>query len=117
MFPPHARGWTFKRTHELILNAVSPARAGMDRCVQLNHAVILRFPRTRGDGPFMEQRNGDTGVFPPHARGWTLFPISKTKPRTVSPARAGMDPHQGKQSDVGTCFPRTRGDGPRVNRY
>ena len=95
-FPPHARGWTRRdRLDKYRDHQVSPARAGMDlsECVLDHGALRLRFPRTRGDGPFpssdvahrcrsgFPRTRGDGPVarhtrdtelmFPPHARGWT----------------------------------------------
>ena len=132
-FPPHARGWT--RYAEILenLRQVSPARAGMDleRChvsprshrfprtrgdgpltVYAAELPVEGFPRTRGDGPLAGADTYLTGMFPPHARGWTLFVPSRSGRIDVSPARAGMDPMAKRVVGKVVGFPRTRGDGP-----
>ena len=50
--PPHTRGWTMTMARREAREWASPAHAGMD----LQHTLLryegLRFPRTRGDGPW-----------------------------------------------------------------
>ena len=52
------------------------------------------------------------GLFPPHARGWTVTVVPVSTPSVVSPARAGMDPKTPRLRHRRSRFPRTRGDGP-----
>ena len=95
---------------------VSPARAGMDPSGTRWSRPRSCFPRTRGDGPAHAAALALTAWFPPHARGWTrfspAFPPHGWTSRTVSPARAGMDPRKRPRQRLRRGFPRTRGDGP-----
>ena len=111
-FPPHARGWTPMRFNTRTLGVVSPARAGMDRGRNGYLAAPRSFPRTRGDGPRLSSKLGNNGRFPPHARGWTPVDHHHHDHRSVSPARAGMDPRIWETASSPRRFPRTRGDGP-----
>ena len=111
-FPPHARGWTLRRAADRYRTGVSPARAGMDRGRTDRVWGATGFPRTRGDGPFIDPRHPQYGEFPPHARGWTRLARGASPPATVSPARAGMDRSAASSGGGAACFPRTRGDGP-----
>ena len=111
-FPPHARGWTAGEQTVQPLAGVSPARAGMDRRGGGCSATASGFPRTRGDGPSVQEGLGTLVPFPPHARGWTRVGRLVRKPDTVSPARAGMDPVVATEIPRMKRFPRTRGDGP-----
>ena len=70
-FPPHARGWTREGCEYLCFGWVSPARAGMDRSSVHFPEPLIRFPRTRGDGPASGPTYTRQSAFPPHARGWT----------------------------------------------
>ena len=96
-FPPHARGWTARRS-------------GRQR-------IGVRFPRMRGDGPFHRHGRPDIPRFPPHARGWTPQPPTRTRQHLVSPACAGMDPAGDRLPGGANCFPRMRGDGPHPTTH
>ena len=72
------------------------------------------FPRTRGDGPVMWIESRSIYRFPPHARGWTALLNGLAHLLDVSPARAGMDPHNKQRDSENVSFPRTRGDGPAL---
>ena len=91
MFPPHTRGWTRRSLHRPKTHTVSPAHAGMDLSLMCGVAVILRFPRTRGDGPTGNPPLIVVSMFPPHTRGWTHAWLDAYLLATVSPAHAGMD--------------------------
>ena len=93
---------------------VSPARAGMDRWKRIRTCWGLRFPRTRGDGPAHDCAGSGSGLFPPHARGWTVGNGEHPVAPGVSPARAGMDRRRYTTHRSSVCFPRTRGDGPSL---
>ena len=56
VFPPHARGWTRLVGRRRTGREVSPARAGMDLVNVGLPSFALGFPRTRGDGPCVGQR-------------------------------------------------------------
>ena len=115
MFPPHARGWTWNALLITMIVVVSPARAGMDPGIEPHEKRGRCFPRTRGDGPWCSRPPAPVSRFPPHARGWTLGSSLTKSAVGVSPARAGMDPRWACLRNTLTRFPRTRGDGPRLN--
>ena len=48
-----------------------PAHAGMDPDVLRDTLLVLRLPRTRGDGPRRKVRAGQSIEASPHTRGWT----------------------------------------------
>ena len=115
-FPPQARGWTHSDWVRTLRAAVSPAGAGMDRPEEERGAVVVSFPRRRGDGPQRVNPPRKPLTFPPQARGWTSDRFSDAADRYVSPAGAGMDPRPRARTARPPGFPRRRGDGPqRVN--
>ncbi|AKZ59529.1 hypothetical protein SAM23877_6484 [Streptomyces ambofaciens ATCC 23877] len=68
-------------------------------------------PRTRGDGPRVENRIGVRRVCSPHPRGWSRHRHGVRVLTPLLPAPAGMVPKlRGPRRNVGTA-PRTRGDG------
>ena len=114
--PPHARGWTHIPIRADDHQGASPARAGMDPkdgCKQGDH---VSFPRTRGDGPGGLRGYWQSARLPPHARGWTRESARRVRPDGVSPARAGMDLRPVARRRTHGSFPRTRGDGPSLER-
>ena len=90
-FPPHTRGWTLFMILLLFHLSVSPAHAGMDLVYKTFTRIMLRFPRTRGDGPLRKCLAAATKRFPPHTRGWTAASKVGIQRAAVSPAHAGMD--------------------------
>ena len=112
-FPPQARGWTHSDWVRTLRAAVSPAGAGMDRPEEERGAVVVSFPRRRGDGPQRVNPPRKPLTFPPQARGWTSDRFSDAADRYVSPAGAGMDPRPRARTARPPGFPRRRGDGPR----
>ena len=115
--PPHTRGWTvLRRVGDHPVEA-SPAHAGMDPLLLVQATTVEGFPRTRGDGPCSSFMGPPMGVLPPHTRGWTPEPWRPEMPETASPAHAGMDPSDSGSFSSGESFPRTRGDGPRVQEW
>ena len=115
LFPPHARGWTHIGHLRILIDSVSPARAGMDRSNVQSPVCGRRFPRTRGDGPYLLVLRIEFVKFPPHARGWTPCNPADCWRGGVSPARAGMDPSFPNSHQCRRRFPRTRGDGPHTS--
>ena len=113
-FPPHSRGWTPSHRGAGELQGVSPALAGMDPELSSWPLRDPRFPRTRGDGPSSIQARHSRSSFPPHSRGWTVVTVARFGRVTVSPALAGIDPTGCWRPPWAACFPRTRGDGPRL---
>ena len=122
MFPPHARGWTCRRTcssryHRR--NRFPRTRGdGPCPCGGCPGHCLGRFPRTRGDGPAQRDPvdRGDR-QFPPHARGWTVrrsVAIHVDSGRAGFPRTRGDEPcaQRFRRSFPESGFPRTRGDGP-----
>ena len=113
--PPHTRGWTHRLAQERHRLDGSPAHAGMDPRPRSPRPALTGLPRTRGDGPILQERRQDQVLAPPHTRGWTQDGIGLCGRDTGSPAHAGMDPLDALGAYAPTGLPRTRGDGP-VNR-
>ena len=84
----------------------------MDPVRSSPHAILGRFPRTRGDGPRWAILSIMLLAFPPHTRGWTANRWPADVATYVSPAHAGMDPRLCAAGPLRPRFPRTRGDGP-----
>ena len=112
--PPHARGWTGAAPAAGRRRGGSPARAGMDPSSCSCFLLPLGLPRTRGDGPLASRLTFIQPPAPPHARGWTHFPVFIAIAIAGSPARAGMDPGRRCRHGTARGLPRTRGDGPSV---
>ena len=114
LFPPRERGWSLQVAPVGQLLEVSPARAGMVPRPGRRHATVLRFPRASGDGPSRANIWRCPRWFPPRERGWSLDCKVCMCTGCVSPARAGMVPHLGKEMSVYKGFPRASGDGPVI---
>ncbi len=69
--PPHPRGWS--QLIDLLDNVRdgSPAPAGMVPPRDGRAHGPLRFPRTRGDGPWPATNSPPRRAVPPHPRGWS----------------------------------------------
>src|SRR5690606_31896558 len=81
-------------------------------------AVLVCFPRIRGDRPPLIGRGKSDPTFPPHTRGSTWCRHARTSPRRVSPAYAGIDLSAQYIASFSSSFPRIRGDRPRsCERY
>ena len=94
------------------MDAVFPARAGMDRQDRPNTASRTCVPRPRGDGPVeICGRYVSVGCSPP-ARGWTDDADENVEQDQVFPARAGMDRRLSTNGCGAMSVPRPRGDGP-----
>ena len=91
---------------------VSPAHAGMDPSPPHKDYQRQCLPRARGDGPIFLQLQGGAQRSPPRTRGWTQDDGFGLRPRSVSPAHAGMDPTTTPPLALGGRLPRARGDGP-----
>ena len=68
---PHTRGWTRRRAGGPHRRDGFPAHAGMDPVPESGDTVIVRLPRTRGDGPVVVTDCTSLTVASPHTRGWT----------------------------------------------
>ena len=112
-FPPRERGWSHYRSAGEVGCRVSPARAGMVRCLAFDSFGSLSFPRASGDGPDGQAIASTPPTFPPRERGWSPRSSASISSVDVSPARAGMVPAPVKPQSWRPCFPRASGDGPR----
>ena len=74
--------------------------------------AMRRFPRPRGDGPFLKLANSTAAVVSPPTRGWTLKVRWEIWILVGFPAHAGMDPPALPAGAFTDGFPRPRGDGP-----
>jgi len=133
-FSPHAWGWTGSGRDQRHQDPVFPTRVGVDRPCRCKPRCRLRFPHTRGGGPFwtadadfaenvFPTRVGvdhafafspdGTVTFSPHAWGWTVnSQCSKIGYVSVFPTRVGVD-QDGCTTRTRSCrFPHTRGGGP-----
>ncbi len=75
-----------------------------------------RLPRSRGDGPkpalmFLLERTA-----PPLTRGWSLQDRRYRDHEAGSPAHAGMVPTRSSGRSTSARLPRSRGDGPSIDR-
>ncbi len=111
-FPPRERGWSPADRSDNHRILVSPARAGMVPESRLCTVRSPGFPRASGDGPCSGTLIDVMRTFPPRERGWSLTHRRLRRPRTVSPARAGMVPWSTPNTSTLTSFPRASGDGP-----
>ncbi len=92
-FSPHTRGWPGERPAAQGMDgAFSPHTRGWPAVHPGAHHVVVRSPRTRGDGPLSR-------------------PLSPP-PTFVLPAHAGMARNCKAPGGTGKRSPRTRGDGP-----
>ena len=109
---PHTRGWTHSLYSYSNVDPGFPAHAGMDP--RWSPAAPARYwlPRTRGDGPWGGQSEGQPTRASPHTRGWTLRPSVTSSRPPGFPAHAGMDPSAHSRGCSWRGLPRTRGDGP-----
>ena len=115
-FSPHPRGWTAVPRASSHGTTVFPAPAGMDLYRYISLLTPKSFPRTRGDGPGAVVNAQIADVFSPHPRGWTPAMAMRARPCAVFPAPAGMDLRSSTMAIRLRCFPRTRGDGPRLEK-
>ena len=109
---PPARGWTDGGSAITGYHVVFPARAGMDRQLDGRRAGQLCVPRPRGDGPDIEDADGNDIACSPPARGWTSRLVVVDVEEAVFPARAGMDRPETHAGAWILRVPRPRGDGP-----
>ena len=77
-------------------------------------SMMIRLPRTRGDGPHPQGRGHRQREASPHTRGWTRHGPTRDHSLSGFPAHAGMDPPTSPSPSGTSWLPRTRGDGPRT---
>ena len=109
---PPTRGWTVEAHEEISRRSGFPAHAGMDLRRGVDRAAPARFPRPRGDGPYLLASADTTFAVSPPTRGWTTSSAMSVSNAAGFPAHAGMDPSDRPRWLWRTWFPRPRGDGP-----
>ncbi len=113
---PLARGWSAPHAARRRERSVLPARAGMVLGTRCRAAARRRAPRSRGDGPVLEDDRPVRARCSPLARGWSRGARSRAPCWSVLPARAGMVPGHRRRGGGGCRAPRSRGDGPAILR-
>ena len=109
---PHPRGWTRFPSDASGPVLGFPAPAGMDPSSAAARPGTAWLPRTRGDGPNLENANYANIRASPHPRGWTVRSGFWKAIIPGFPAPAGMDPPTPAARCRPWGLPRTRGDGP-----
>ena len=92
MFSPHAWGWTGRRQGHADCANVFPTRVGVDRRFGQKNVPGLRFPHTRGGGPYQA--------------------CGRASSSFVFPTRVGVDRQPVAVERLCPGFPHTRGGGP-----
>ena len=113
---PHTRGWTPRQIVSVEADHGFPAHAGMDPSTMPRRTGRRRLPRTRGDGPLIEHFGRREFQASPHTRGWTPDPRVERMGCGGFPAHAGMDPRTPNPRKSPRRLPRTRGDGPVIEK-
>ena len=113
-FSPRARGCSGRGPPGSPGIHVFPACAGMFLACRADPNSPLGFPRVRGDVPFATKEPALDVRFSPRARGCSHSLILLPDHPNVFPACAGMFRWRWRQKKLGRCFPRVRGDVPRL---
>ena len=113
--PPPTRGWPFRRVDARRCAGGSPAHAGMAPARPASASPWPRVPRPRGDGPHESVSRIQYPPVPPPTRGWPAHEVTDGPHHPGSPAHAGMARGRPPRCSRPSRFPRTRGDGPRVD--
>ena len=111
---PRTRGWSGSSGFRPRMTTVLPAHAGMVPARRTTTSSASRAPRARGDGPGVSAVKAALRECSPRTRGWSPAANRSGTPLRVLPAHAGMVPPGMTPIGSGTCAPRARGDGPRV---
>ena len=114
MVSPHTRGSTRPSLGLAGGDQGFPAHAGIDPSASFPRAAFSRFPRTRGDRPYVSIDDIDGLVVSPHTRGSTVFRLEEPFAVSGFPAHAGIDRSCANASSLRKRFPRTRGDRPEL---
>jgi len=110
--PPRTRGCTPTPGSTSSTRTGSPAHAGMHPYSVRLYDHGARFPRARGDAPYLAVRAGVDFRVPPRTRGCTRLAPPHCHANGGSPAHAGMHPRPRSRSPRLARFPRARGDAP-----
>ncbi len=89
-FSPPTRGWPVLHGIATDERDVFPAHAGMARTVRRIRTSLRRFPRPRGDGPFVRAGRRSRPLFSQRTRGWPVDGGLAVGSGGVFPAHAGM---------------------------
>ena len=111
-FSPHTRGCSLPDFDDAPDDVVFPAYAGMFRWCGSRFRRGGRFPRIRGDVPFVTRSSSTIELFSPHTRGCSYEYSQWAIHRLVFPAYAGMFLKSAAIRQLNWCFPRIRGDVP-----
>ena len=114
MFSPRTRGCSGATGGVWKLTVVFPAHAGMFRRAPCRFICPSRFPRARGDVPSSNPVCRPTNSFSPRTRGCSAPKIAAALKDYVFPAHAGMFRRSLPNASQSKCFPRARGDVPRL---
>ncbi len=90
-FSPHPWGWTGRLSLGGAPTNVFPTPVGMDRSAGCAFDTQLRFPHTRGDGPWVGVCWLCRQRFSPHPWGWTVSEHLPHNEQPVFPTPVGMD--------------------------
>ena len=116
-YSPHAWGWSVNPENVILLSGVFPTCVGMVRSHTAMSAGGMGIPHMRGDGPGCGLAAMRSGMYSPHAWGWSGCFLSAHYWRTVFPTCVGMVRAQTPNATTTTGFPHMRGDGPDVNDW
>ncbi len=114
MSAPHSRGWSDPAVRLRRIALVGPALAGMVPAATPRWRSCPGRPRTRGDGPWLEDIVPTVQTSAPHSRGWSFLNGEQRVAFTVGPALAGMVRSPTDARSSSKSRPRTRGDGPLI---
>ncbi len=115
-FSPRTRGSTRPGCRHAAAARVFPAHAGIDLASTRSTPRRRRFPRARGDRPFIRSSIVRSDLFSPRTRGSTRPGCRHAAAARVFPAHAGIDRSRSARLPTRSCFPRARGDRPWVCR-
>ena len=111
-FSPRTRGCCPAVYPTETVSSVFPAHAGMFLYATTGAKKHYRFPRARGDVPFLAPNGWLDYRFSPRTRGCCALYDPKAVARKVFPAHAGMFLTKHSPPTPALGFPRARGDVP-----
>ena len=111
-FSPPAWGWSAPLRRPHIHPRVLPTRVGMVRLQTAARPGLRRSPHPRGDGPVNRKKPEYRPGFSPPAWGWSGSLLSLPFTTFVLPTRVGMVRRWRRRSQLFSCSPHPRGDGP-----
>ncbi len=109
---PRARGWSQRGQPQRRPARLLPAPAGLVPSPCAACGTTPAAPRTRGIGPTAGGTVGSQMRCSPRPRGWSRSRKSRTQPRCLLPAPAGLLPPLPSRQPAGGSAPRACGVGP-----